>query len=169
MNLLTSWTTRRFSRVSHQRHPQICYNFRNFTQNWNYCCPKWLWIANHKLYLTLKMEAARPSETLVSYHITTWCHNPEHRHFSQINRIISHITLYDTDLLLSVKLGNVCALLCSDYVLPKMFHNSPSSLENHICNVRRNVIKCKNSKNSASRLTRVKYVCVCVCVCVYIY
>jgi hypothetical protein len=26
---------------------------------------------------TLKVEAARPSETLVSYRIRTWCHNPE--------------------------------------------------------------------------------------------
>jgi len=23
------------------------------------------------------MEAARPSDMLVTYHITTWCHNPE--------------------------------------------------------------------------------------------
>jgi hypothetical protein len=27
--------------------------------------------------LQLKVEAARPSETLVSYCINTWCHNPE--------------------------------------------------------------------------------------------
>jgi len=29
------------------------------------------------IHFTLKMEAARPSKTLVSCHITTWCHNPE--------------------------------------------------------------------------------------------
>jgi hypothetical protein len=28
-------------------------------------------------HFTLKMEAARSSETLVSYHSTTWSHNPE--------------------------------------------------------------------------------------------
>jgi len=30
----------------------------------------------HTCEFTLKMEAARSSETLVSYHIT-WCHNPK--------------------------------------------------------------------------------------------
>jgi len=29
------------------------------------------------IHFTLKMEAARPSEVLVSYHITAWCHNIE--------------------------------------------------------------------------------------------
>jgi hypothetical protein len=33
----------------------------------------------HHLRFTLKMEAARPSETLVSYHITASCHSPEDR------------------------------------------------------------------------------------------
>jgi len=28
-------------------------------------------------HFTLKMEAAYPSETLVSCHISTWCHTPE--------------------------------------------------------------------------------------------
>jgi hypothetical protein len=28
-------------------------------------------------YFNLKMEAARFSETLISYHISTWCLNPE--------------------------------------------------------------------------------------------
>jgi hypothetical protein len=27
------------------------------------------------IHFTLKMEAARPSKTMVSCHITTWCHN----------------------------------------------------------------------------------------------
>jgi len=29
------------------------------------------------IHFTLKMEAAWPSKTLESYHIITWCHNPE--------------------------------------------------------------------------------------------
>jgi hypothetical protein len=41
------------------------------------------WVVNPCSYMvgyqcfTLKMEAARSSETLVFYHITTWYHNPE--------------------------------------------------------------------------------------------
>jgi hypothetical protein len=34
----------------------------------------------HSPYInfTLKMEEEQPSKMLVSYHITAWCHNPEH-------------------------------------------------------------------------------------------
>jgi len=30
-----------------------------------------------KTVLTLQMETARSSEMLLSYHITTWCHDPD--------------------------------------------------------------------------------------------
>jgi hypothetical protein len=31
----------------------------------------------------VKIEAARPSETLVSYHIIVWCHNPEDHNLTE--------------------------------------------------------------------------------------
>jgi hypothetical protein len=34
---------------------------------------------------TIKMDAARSSKTMVSYHITPQCHNPEDHDFSGIN------------------------------------------------------------------------------------
>jgi hypothetical protein len=45
-------------------------------------------------YLALKMEAARSSETLVSYHITTRRQNAEHHDFKETKDLISWHTVH---------------------------------------------------------------------------
>jgi len=61
---------------------------------------------------------------------------------------------YNTDFLLSVKLGEFSVFSRSDHkkMSTKMFHHPPLSLENYICDVGKNTTIWNNSQNSTWRV-----------------
>jgi hypothetical protein len=46
-------------------------------------------------HVTLKMEAASSSKTLVSYCSNTWCHNPKENNLNILNQFMSHLGTAD--------------------------------------------------------------------------
>jgi len=106
------------------------YNFTTYfsTIHFNITLPSMLRCPNN--LFTLKMEPALSSEMLVSYHITTWCNNPEDYDLnlsqSYLNKIKSRACYMFRS---SCTFGSITSKILDEYILrSSSLWNSPCSI-----------------------------------------